>query len=147
MALVSLAAFRRSGLGRGSSKLRAMRILPSVARSGNDVRALYARAVLVCRQYPALGDRNHCASAVAVALDHGDAARTSVAVNQMILTGWLTVSGGHSYRSLRKTIAGLDQITWGMACLLTGLMVSLWKLGVPQACLARWFKPHEKLRS
>ena len=39
-------------------------------------------------------------------------------------------------------MAGLDQIASGMACLLLGLMVSLWKLGIPQAWLAWWLKPH-----
>ena len=44
MALVSLAAVRRAGRGRGPAKLRAVRFLPSVAGSGDDVRALFPRA-------------------------------------------------------------------------------------------------------
>jgi len=67
------------------------------------------------------------------------------AVSLLILAGWLAVSSGHGYQSLRTSIAGLDQIAWGLACLLMGLMVSLWKLGVPQAWFARWRKPQERL--
>ncbi len=63
------------------------------------------------------------------------------AVPLLILTGWITTLSGRGYRSLRTTLAGLDQIALGMACLLVGLMVSLWKLGIPQAWWARWFEP------
>jgi len=66
-------------------------------------------------------------------------------ISLLILACWVGVSGGHGYQSLRTTIAGLDQIAWGMACMLIGLMVSLWKLGVPQAWLARWLQPQNKL--
>ena len=59
----------------------------------------------------------------------------------LILAGWITALGGRGYRSLRTTFAGLDQIALGMACLLLGLMVSLWKLGIPQSWLAWWLKP------
>ena len=59
----------------------------------------------------------------------------------LILAGWITSLGGRGYRSLRTTFAGLDQIALGMACLLLGLMVSLWKLGIPQAWWAWWLKP------
>ena len=63
------------------------------------------------------------------------------AISLLILAGWITVLGGRGYRSLRTTVAGLDQIALGMACLLLGLMVSLWKLGIPQAWWAWWLKP------
>ena len=63
MALVSLAAVRRAGRGRWPAKLRAVRFVPSVARSGHDVRALFPRAVTAGRQYPSLGDRNSFAAA------------------------------------------------------------------------------------
>jgi hypothetical protein len=64
------------------------------------------------------------------------------ALSLLILAGWITTLGGRSYRSLHATVAGLDQIALGMACLLLGLLVSLWKLGVPQAWLEWWLKPH-----
>ena len=63
------------------------------------------------------------------------------AISLLILAGWIGVRGGNGYRSLRTTVAGLDQIALGMACLLLGLMVSLWKLGIPQGWLAWWLKP------
>ena len=63
----------------------------------------------------------------------------------LILAGWTTSLGGRGYRSLRTTFAGLDQIALGMACLLVGLTVSLWKLGIPQAWWARWLEPQKKL--
>ena len=56
----------------------------------------------------------------------------------LILAGWMVDLGGRGYGSLRKSVAGLDELAWGMACLLVGLLVSLWKLGLPQAWLA-WF--------
>ena len=62
-------------------------------------------------------------------------------ISLLILAGWITSLGGRGYRSLRTTFSGLDQIAWGMACLLLALMVSLWKLGVPQAWWERWLKP------
>ena len=60
----------------------------------------------------------------------------------LILAGWIMAFGGRGYRSLRLTVAGLDQIALGLACLLMGLMVSLWKLGIPQAWWAWWLNPH-----
>ena len=62
-------------------------------------------------------------------------------ISVLILTGWIAALGGSGYRSLRMTVAGLDQIALGMACLLLGLMVSLWKLGLPQTWLTWWLKP------
>jgi hypothetical protein len=59
----------------------------------------------------------------------------------MILAAWLTSLGGRSYRSLRTSVAGLDLIASGLACLLAGLMVSLWKLGLPQSWLAWLVRP------
>ena len=59
----------------------------------------------------------------------------------LILLGWTAVLGSRGYRSARMSIAGLDQIAAGMACLLAGLLVSLWKLGVPQGWIDRWLKP------
>lgn len=63
------------------------------------------------------------------------------AISLLILAGWITALGGRGYRSLHATVAGLDQIALGLACLLLGLMVSLWKLGVPQGWWARWLGP------
>jgi len=60
------------------------------------------------------------------------------------LAGWIMALGGRSYRSLRTTVAGLDEIALGMTCLLLGLMVSLWKLGMPQAWWEWWIKPKKK---
>jgi hypothetical protein len=51
---------------------------------------------------------------------------------------WIVAIG---YRAARESVAGLDQIAAGMACLLVGFLVSLWKLGMPQAWIKRWFKP------
>ncbi|MGO9111798.1 MAG: hypothetical protein ACLP9L_21435 [Thermoguttaceae bacterium] len=62
-------------------------------------------------------------------------------ISLLILACWIVALSGHGYRSLRTTVAGIDQITLGMACLLLGLLVSLWKLGIPQAWLAWWLKP------
>ena len=59
----------------------------------------------------------------------------------LILLAWIAALGGRGYRSARMSIAGLDQIAAGMACLLAGLLVSLWKLGVPQGWIDRWLKP------
>ncbi len=59
----------------------------------------------------------------------------------LVLLGWTAVLGSRGYRSARTSIAGLDQIATGMACLLVGLFVSLWKLGVPQGWIDRWLKP------
>ncbi len=56
------------------------------------------------------------------------------AASLVILLGWTATLGGRGYRSMRTTVAGLDQIALGLVCLLVGLLVSLWKLGVPQ----RW---------
>jgi hypothetical protein len=55
-----------------------------------------------------------------------------------ILLVWIISLG---YRSARTSVAGLDLIAAGMACLLVGLMVSLWKLGIPQSWIDRWLKP------
>ena len=66
------------------------------------------------------------------------------AVALLILAAWITVLVGGGYRSLRTRVAGLDQIALGMACLLLGLTVSLWKLGLPQAWWAWWLKPPPK---
>ena len=63
------------------------------------------------------------------------------AISLLILAGWVAVLGGRSYRSLRTVVAGIDQIALGMACLLLGLLVSLWKLGIPQSWLEWWLKP------
>ena len=63
------------------------------------------------------------------------------AISLLILAGWIMALGGRGYRSLRTTVAGLDQIALGMACLLLGLMVSLWKLGIPQSWWAWWLRP------
>ena len=60
----------------------------------------------------------------------------------LILAGWLADLGGRGYGSLRKSVAGLDELAWGMACLLIGLLVSLWKLGLPQTWLAWFLKLH-----
>ena len=68
------------------------------------------------------------------------------AISLLILAGWIggwiMALGGRGYRSLQTTVAGLDEIALGMTCLLMGLMVSLWKIGVLQAWWARWIKPH-----
>jgi hypothetical protein len=65
--------------------------------------------------------------------------------NRRYLAGSLSIllvwGVGLGYRSARPTVAGLDQIAAGMACLLVGLLVSLWKLGIPQAWIDRWLKP------
>ncbi len=63
------------------------------------------------------------------------------AVSLLILAGWMMALGECGYRSLRTTVAGIDQIALGMACLLLGLMVSLWKIGLPQAWWEWWFMP------
>jgi hypothetical protein len=63
------------------------------------------------------------------------------AVSVLILAGWIVALGGRGYRSLRGAVAGIDQIALGLACLLLGLMVSLWKLGMPQAWLEWYHKP------
>jgi hypothetical protein len=64
------------------------------------------------------------------------------AIAFLILAGWIVGLGGRGYETLRTTVAGLDQIAWGMGCLLLGLIVSLWKLGIPQAWWAEWIHPH-----
>ncbi len=64
------------------------------------------------------------------------------AVSLLILAGWIMALSGRGYRTLRTTVAGIDQIALGMACLLLGLMVSLWKIGIPQSWWAWWLKPH-----
>jgi hypothetical protein len=56
-----------------------------------------------------------------------------------MLVCWGIILAGRGYRVLRGYVAGLDQISLGMACLLVGLLVSLGKLGVPQAWMSRWF--------
>jgi hypothetical protein len=63
------------------------------------------------------------------------------AASLVILLGWVAAFGGHGYRSMRTKVAGLDQIALGLACLFIGLLVSLWKIGVPQIWLQRWLKP------
>jgi hypothetical protein len=63
-------------------------------------------------------------------------------VSLLILAGWLMALSERSYRSLRTAIAGIDQIVLGLTCLVLGLAVSLWKLGMPQAWFARWLSPH-----
>jgi hypothetical protein len=59
----------------------------------------------------------------------------------LILLGWTAALGSRGYRSARTSIAGLDLIAAGMACMLVGLLVSLWKLGIPQLWIDRWLKP------
>jgi hypothetical protein len=54
---------------------------------------------------------------------------------------WILDLGRRGYRSLRARVPGIDQIALGLACLLLGLMVSLWKLGIPQSWLKCWLKP------
>jgi len=63
------------------------------------------------------------------------------AASLLILLGWVAAFGGRGYRSMRTTVGGLDQIALGLASLLAGLLVSLWKLGVPQRWLYWLFKP------
>jgi hypothetical protein len=53
-----------------------------------------------------------------------------------ILAAWSVSLGRHGYGTFRTSVAGLDEILLGMACLLVGLAVSLWKIGIPQA----WWK-------
>jgi len=48
---------------------------------------------------------------------------------------WAGVAGWQAYGTLRETMAGLDQIAWGIVCLLVAMLISLTKMGVPQ----RWF--------
>jgi hypothetical protein len=64
------------------------------------------------------------------------------AISLLILASWSVALGGRGYGALRTAVAGLDEIALGMACLLVGLMVSLWKLGVPQSWWAWWIRPH-----
>jgi hypothetical protein len=59
----------------------------------------------------------------------------------LITLGWIAALSGRGYRSARTSIAGLDQIALGLACLCVGLLVSLWKLGVPQGWIARYISP------
>jgi hypothetical protein len=61
------------------------------------------------------------------------------AISLLILAGWIMALSGRGYRTLRTTVAGIDQIAMGMACLFLGLMVSLWKIGIPQAWWAWWW--------
>jgi hypothetical protein len=56
-----------------------------------------------------------------------------------MLALWLLVLFSRGYQVLRAIVAGLDQISLGMACLLVGLLVSLWKLGIPQRWWAIWW--------
>jgi hypothetical protein len=64
------------------------------------------------------------------------------AISLLILAGWIMALSRCGYRTLHTSVAGIDQIAMGMACLLLGLMVSLWKIGIPQAWWAWWVKPH-----
>jgi hypothetical protein len=68
-------------------------------------------------------------------------ARAYRMVPLLILAAWLMTLGKGGYRSLHAVVAGLDEIALGMACLLLGLMVSLWKLGQPQLWWRRLFEP------
>ena len=63
------------------------------------------------------------------------------AISLLILAGWIMALSRCGYRTLHTSVAGIDQIAMGMACLLLGLMVSLWKIGIPQAWWAWWLKP------
>jgi hypothetical protein len=63
------------------------------------------------------------------------------AVSLLVLADWIMMLGQRGHRVLRTTVAGLDEISLGLACLLVGLTVSLWKIGLPQTWLAWWLKP------
>jgi hypothetical protein len=54
----------------------------------------------------------------------------------VMLIAWVATVAADGYGGLRKSVAGLDELAGGLACLAAGLIVSLWKLGVPQA----WWK-------
>ncbi|HUT13629.1 MAG TPA: hypothetical protein VMY42_24290 [Thermoguttaceae bacterium] len=53
---------------------------------------------------------------------------------------WLVVAGRHVYVHLRQTIAGLDQIAWGIAFFLVAVLISLTKTDIPRKCVSYWRK-------
>jgi hypothetical protein len=52
------------------------------------------------------------------------------------VAGWLALVGVRSFLEVRKYVAGLDRIAWGMAFFLLAMMISLAKAGL----LRRWFE-------
>jgi len=55
---------------------------------------------------------------------------------------WIAMAGRHVYSQLRQTIAGLDQIAWGILFFLFALLISLTKTDIPRKCAACWRKKH-----
>jgi hypothetical protein len=66
--------------------------------------------------------------------------RWYVAGSVVTLVGWAADLSGRGYRELRTSVAGLDEIALGLACLLVGFLLSLWKLGMPQTWINFWLK-------
>jgi hypothetical protein len=62
-----------------------------------------------------------------------------------MLAVWSIAFSRRGYSTLKTTVAGLDQIALGMACLLTGLLVSLGKIGIPQAWWRAWLGSRAKI--
>ena len=56
------------------------------------------------------------------------------------LIGWVAAAGTQTYRSLRETISGLDQIALGALFFAIAILISLAKAGVPRKLFARWNK-------
>lgn len=77
--------------------------------------------------------------AAAGALTYGLLTRTRTyqVIAALSAVGWLIVTGGEAYAVLRRTMAGLDHIAWGMAFFLLAALISLTKAGVIQAWLER----------
>jgi hypothetical protein len=61
------------------------------------------------------------------------------------VSGWLVLVGLRSFLEVRKYVAGLDRIAWGMGFFLLAMMISLAKAGL----LRRWIerKPDDGNRS
>ncbi len=57
-----------------------------------------------------------------------------------ILIAWMTVLCETAYGHLHPKVAGLDEIALGLACLLFGLTMSLWKIGLPQVWWQRFIR-------
>ena len=53
------------------------------------------------------------------------------------LSAWLLVAAQRAYIDLRRLVAGLDQIAWGLLCFLLAAFISLAKAGVWQRWWAR----------
>ncbi|HEU5115894.1 MAG TPA: hypothetical protein VFT74_04390, partial [Isosphaeraceae bacterium] len=82
----------------------------------------------ILRAYPLLS------ASLAIAYAYRARFRPALASAALSFCGWLSVVGRHGYAELRPSVAGLDQISLGLAFFALAALISLAKAGV----LARW---------